>query len=226
MDFSYQKYYLEQIKKHQSSILVWFRQSGKSDVSLNFVVDYLLKNTNKNIFFCINNKQSYQGLNRKLLLKLNSNPLNPLPNNNKVFFKWNFNYDTILGIDNIDVFIYDNFEYMKNVDLIDIIIQKWNPKIILTTSQFTTEAITYLDRYGDYYLSVVSYSSVATDKEVRIDNFLRDKNAYQIQHEYGNIEELYSGLGIKKNRSLIDVWGIKAQRRKKLEEIAKKIKEN
>jgi len=53
-----------------------------------------------------------------------------------------------------------------------------------------------------------------------------DNDYFYLCHEYGNIEELYDGLGIKKDRNLIDVWGLKEQRRKKLENISRKINEN
>lgn len=225
MNFNYQKYYLEQIKKQQKSILIWFRQSGKSEVIVEILAHYLISNFNKCIYVYTNNKQSSKKLNRKLHLKLNSHSKKYYPNNNIVKFFNSLSYENYRGFKIIDFFIYDNFEYARNLDIMDDMINKFKPKILLTTSQFNTEVVTYFDREADYYLSVVSASSVLLHNEI-----IDIKNAigpgyFNISHEYGNIEELYSGLGIKKDIKLIDVWGLKIQRRKKLEEILKKIEQ-
>jgi len=221
MNFNYQKYALKQIENHNKSILIWFRQSGKSKIIVDSIIDYTSKNYNKIIYVCVQHKKRYkklnESLNRKLNISMTSSNTSYL-NNCTIKFNW---YDNFEGI-NPDFVIYDDFEYSKNVDSLLYMIDRYNPKVLLTTSQYVTEVITYFDREGDYYLNVVSSSSILTKDEI-----LERKNYipnYNVCHEYGNIEELYDELGIKKDRKLIDVWGLKVQRRKKLEEIAKKIK--
>jgi len=223
MDFGHQKYYLEQVKKHQKSILVWFRQSGKSSLIIESIENYVFNNTGKIVHVYTQDTRNVKELLKKSHKRLKINNLSSTQylNNNVVKFKTNGKYEDIKP----DFIIYDDFEFIKDADifsnLIDIV-----PKVLLTSSQFTTELITYFDRHGDYYLGVVSASSALSDDKILERKKVLPSGAYNIAHEYGNIEELYSGLGIEKDRNLIDVWGIRAQRRKKLEEISKKIKEN
>jgi len=206
MNIAYQNYYLEQIKKHKKSILIWFRQSGKSSLIVNYVADYILENKNKKIYIHSQHQNSSQNLMKKF------GKLNISINNNIVKFKSDNKYKG----ETPDVIIYDDFEFLNHADLFSNMLDRWKPKIILTSSQFTTELITYFDRNGDYYLSVVSASSVLPFNSIEERKSVLPSGAYNVSHEYGNIEELYSGLGIKKDRNLIDVWGLKNQRRRNI----------
>jgi len=230
MDYGYQKYYLEQVKKHKKSILIWFRQSGKSQLIIDSLIDYVSKNYDKNILvITIKKEQSkrlQERLHQKLNLQINKRFLSEISKNRIFFESINTFKNTIRGR-NIDIILVDDFEYIKDLHI--FLVYVGDSELLLTSSQFNTEMVTYVDREGDCYLGVVSFSSIANEDKVleRISNsYIRDRGAYNISNEYGNIVELYDGLGIKKDRNLIDVWGLKIQRRKKLEEIAKKIKEN
>ena len=235
MDYGHQKYYLEQIKKHKKSILIWCRQSGKSKVIVDYLVDYVSENKNKKILVVNPKKDLSKSIHEKLWKELNLriNQIGNLTlskqeeksvvNTNEVYFKHR-NYEFYIRMS--DLVIVENFEYIKDLHLFLNHFNK-DTAFILTSSQFQTESLTYIDKEGDCYLGILSYSSIANDKQIneRIMLF-GDKGVYNIQNEYGNIDELYSELGVKKDRSLIDVWGLKIQRRRKLDEISKKINEN
>ncbi len=230
MDIDYQQYYLEQIKKHKKSILVWCRQSGKSKVIVDYLVDYVSENKNKKILVVTPKKEIHEKLWKELNIRINQIGNLTLSkkdkkgeiNTNEVYFKHK-NYE--IYIKKSDLVIVEEFEYIRDLHLF---LNYFNEKMIfiLTSSQFQTESVTYIDKEGDCYLSILSYSSIANDKQIneRI-MMIGNKGAYNIENEYGNIEELYSGLGIKKDRNLIDIWGLKVQRKRKLEEISKKINE-
>jgi len=225
MNFDYQKYYLEQIKKHQKSILIWARQSGKSSLIVDYIIDYTCSNYNKKIFVFTPHKASSKIIQDKLSKNLGCNSNISYLNSCSIRFKWENLSDTFF--DDFDVVIFDDFEFYDENFLLEMINRKYDSKFIFTTSQFDISKITYIDSSGEFYLGIVSLSSVSTPGEfaARV-KYYGHRSGFNHEHEYGNIEQLYKELDIKKDMNLVDVWGIKAQRRKKLEEIAKKIKKD
>ncbi len=225
MNVDYQKYALDQIKIYDKSILIWFRNSGKSGMISKSIIDYTSNNYNKNVIVYVKNEHDSQEMlkllrrNFKLTSKTQSRTQSKILYLNDCTIR--VAYDQSFDGEFVDFVICDDFEYLINVGFFSHLIDRYNPKVLLLTSQYVTDMITYLDRKGDYYLNIVSFSSISSDVDKRADMYT-NKGAYNVSNEYGNIQELYEGLGIKKDRKLIDVWGLKIQRRKKLEEISKK----
>jgi len=226
MEFEYQKYTLKQIETHNKIMLLWFKSSGKSNVIVDAIINYISKSHNKNVYVFTQDKRTSKVIQCMLHSKLNiPNNLSNTSylNNCVVKFKCE-NLTHYEGFDT-DFVIYYDFEYIKNVDLFSYMLDRNKPKILLTSSHFITEVILHFDRNGDYYLNIISASSVFKNEEIT-EMKKRYGDSYNTSHEYGNIEQLYSELGIEKDRNLIDMWNMKKLRKMKLEEITKNNKKS
>jgi molybdopterin-guanine dinucleotide biosynthesis protein len=233
MNIGYQKYTLEQLRKHNKSILIWFRQSGKTTLLINNIVDYLSNNNNKNVLIIsprkihsehfqkiLANKLEYSLSGATCKHKKNKSTVN----DSTIYFESVNTYRKIIPNEDIDYILIDNFEFIKNYDFVGYIERK-KCKVLLCSSQIINKMMLNIDVKCDYYLNFVSFPSVATVSE--IENRMKKYDAewlYSIENDYVNeIIKLYDEFGERKNKDLIFIWGIKEERRLKMEEISKKI---
>lgn len=217
--YDYQKYFLEKIKKQQKSLMIWTRMTGKSKFLVDVVVDYILKNQSKEILIIAHSK---------LIPNLYSNILKLIEKNNLNFKKYHksiccnndikfISYrERKINYCSYDFILIDDFDYDSNG--YEEIFHKYKGKILLLASKLYYSL--NIDYNGDFYVGVVSYSSLY-EKEKKFDITKTNDHIFN-EYEYNNIFNVYKELNIEKKKCLVDFWGLKKRRKDKI----LKIKEN
>lgn len=223
----YQKYAIKKFKEHDKMLLLWYRQSGKTQVISEIISDFVSKNSNKKIFFftfglrysSINIARLEMDISNKIVKVRRTDKKIELINNNIIEFHSLFQSDinSIFKIPPSLVFFDVIFKSTK-IEAINLNIVKTKMNsinkckwVVVSSTMYPNDGFfNVIDCDDVFYVNVMSYNMNFNSKTPVGYDYL--------EFEYNYDADLFS----YKRKSMVEVMNKNHSRKMKLKNLNKK----